>query len=49
LTTLGKKSKFGKKRKHLKGIDRSSKSKGYDGKSFKKNEKALRNTKKIRR
>jgi hypothetical protein len=36
LTTFGKKSKFEKKRKRLKGIDQSSKGKGYDGKSFKK-------------
>jgi hypothetical protein len=33
---LGKKFRFEKKIKHLKGMDQSSKGKGYDGKSFKK-------------
>jgi hypothetical protein len=31
---LGKKIRFEKKVKHLKGIDQSSKGKGYDGKNF---------------
>jgi hypothetical protein len=36
-----------KKTKHLKGIDQSSKGKGYDGKNFKKQvEKFQENTKK---
>jgi hypothetical protein len=34
---LEKNSRFEKKAKHLKGIDQSSKGKGYDGKDFLKN------------
>jgi hypothetical protein len=42
---LGKKSKFEKNVKHLKGIDQSSKNKGYNGITFKKKmEKPQENT-----
>jgi hypothetical protein len=44
---LEKKSRFENKVKHLKGINESSKCKGYDGKNFKKQmEKLQKNTKK---
>jgi len=44
---LEKNYKFENKVKHLKGIDQSSKGKGYDGKNFKKQvEKLPKNTKK---